>query len=93
MRCWRAPGLPAMRRCVRRLSERFDITTLTREQIENYAALTGETTWRVVQDSAQAAESARPAIDLLEAARTAFGEQLTLLRPLPPRLLLGRVEP
>jgi sulfite reductase (NADPH) flavoprotein alpha-component len=63
------------------LIERFDITTLTGKQIEDYARLTGA--------AAPAADWAagRQVIDLLEATpHKLTGEQLTtLLRPLPPR--------
>jgi sulfite reductase (NADPH) flavoprotein alpha-component len=65
------------------LSDRFDITTLTRKQVEDYARLTG--------DASLAADGSfvagRQVIDLLEAApHRLSAEQLTsLLRPLPPR--------
>ena len=73
------------------LSVRFDVTTLTRDQITNYAALTGEAKLGVIaEDTAQAAEFLhdRQFIDLLEAApHRLSGDQLTgLLRPLQPRL-------
>ena len=73
------------------LSERFDLTTLTRDQITNYAALTGETKLgALVQDPAQAAEFMRDRqlVDLLDAApHRLSADQLTgLLRPLQPRL-------
>ena len=63
------------------LSERFDITTLTAGQVENYARLTEDATF----DASFAA--GRQVIDLLEAApHRLTAEQLTsLLRPLPPR--------
>jgi sulfite reductase (NADPH) flavoprotein alpha-component len=65
------------------LSDRFDITTLTRKQIEEFSRLTG--------DASLAADASfvegRQVIDLLEAApHRLAAEQLTsLLRPLPPR--------
>jgi sulfite reductase (NADPH) flavoprotein alpha-component len=65
------------------LSDRFDITTLTRKQVEDYA--------RMVGDASLAADASftagRQVIDLLEAAPYRLTpEQLTsLLRPLPPR--------
>ncbi len=73
------------------LTERFDITTLTRAQIADYAALTGGATLRaVVEDATRAAEflHERQFVDLLQAAPNKLtAEQLTaLLRPLPPRL-------
>ncbi len=73
------------------LSERFDITTLTRNQIADYAALTGDAGLRALSgDEARMAEflSDRQFVDLLEAVPTELkAEQLTgLLRPLPPRL-------
>jgi sulfite reductase (NADPH) flavoprotein alpha-component len=73
------------------LTERFDITTLTRTQIADYAALTGDATLRgLAEDPALAAEfmHERQFVDLLQAApNTLTAEQLTrLLRPLPPRL-------
>ncbi|HTW71840.1 MAG TPA: flavodoxin domain-containing protein, partial [Acetobacteraceae bacterium] len=73
------------------LSERFDITTLTRTQIADYARLTGDATLRVITDDATRATEFlhdRQFVDLLAAApHTLTAEQLTaLLRPLPPRL-------
>ena len=73
------------------LSVRFDVTTLTRDQITNYAALTGEAKLGVIaEDTVQAAEFLRDRqfIDLLEAApHRLSADQLTgLLRPLQPRL-------
>ena len=73
------------------LTERFDITTLTRSQIADYARLTGDATLRTVtEDAARGAEflHERQFIDLLAAApHKLTAEQLTgLLRPLPPRL-------
>jgi sulfite reductase (NADPH) flavoprotein alpha-component len=73
------------------LTERFDITTLTRTQIADYATLTGDGTLRtLVEDPTRAAEflHERQFVDLLQAApHQLTGEQLTrLLRPLPPRL-------
>ncbi len=73
------------------LTERFDITTLTRTQVADYAALTGDATLRgLAEDQARTAEflHERQFVDLLQAApHRLTGEQLTrLLRPLPPRL-------
>ncbi len=73
------------------LTERFDITTLTRSQIADYATLTGDARLRALAgDEARIAEFLpdRQFVDLLEAAPAALtSEQLTgLLRPLPPRL-------
>jgi sulfite reductase (NADPH) flavoprotein alpha-component len=65
------------------LSERLDITTLARKQVEDYARIAG--------DASLAADASfiegRQVIDLLEAApRALTAEQLaSLLRPLPPR--------
>jgi sulfite reductase (NADPH) flavoprotein alpha-component len=65
------------------LSERFDITTLTRKQVEDFAHITGDAS--LVADGSFA--EGRQVIDLLEAAPHRLdAEQLTtLLRPLPPR--------
>jgi sulfite reductase (NADPH) flavoprotein alpha-component len=65
------------------LSERFDITTLTRKQVADYAGLIGDA-W-LAEDVAFA--DGRQVIDLLNAAPHGLSaEQLTsLLRPLPPR--------
>jgi sulfite reductase (NADPH) flavoprotein alpha-component len=73
------------------LTERFDITTLTRTQIADYAALTGDATLRgLADDATRAAEflHERQFVDLLQAAPNKLtAEQLSkLLRPLPPRL-------
>jgi sulfite reductase (NADPH) flavoprotein alpha-component len=73
------------------LTERFDITTLTRAQIADYAALTGDPALRALTDDAtRGAEFLhdRQFVDLLAAApHKLTAEQLTaLLRPLPPRL-------
>jgi sulfite reductase (NADPH) flavoprotein alpha-component len=73
------------------LTERFDITTLTRAQITDYAALTGDAALRALaEDAGRAADflQDRQFVDLLQAAPNRLtGEQLTaLLRPLPPRL-------
>ncbi|MGA3399276.1 MAG: flavodoxin domain-containing protein [Acetobacteraceae bacterium] len=73
------------------LTERFDITTLTRTQIADYAALTGDATLRaLVEDATRTAEflHERQFVDLLQTAPNKLtAEQLTrLLRPLPPRL-------
>ncbi|HTB47398.1 MAG TPA: flavodoxin domain-containing protein [Acetobacteraceae bacterium] len=73
------------------LTERFDITTLTRAQIADYAALTGDATLRgLAEDPARTAEflHERQFVDLLQAAPNRLtAEQLSrLLRPLPPRL-------
>ena len=73
------------------LAERFDITTLTRTQIAEYAGLTGDTALRAIaEDTARATEFLRDRqfVDLLSAAPHKLAtEQLTaLLRPLPPRL-------
>jgi sulfite reductase (NADPH) flavoprotein alpha-component len=63
------------------LRDRYDITTLTTKQLDDYAALTGAP--RQPADWA----AGRQVIDLLETAPGKFSpEQLTgLLRPLPPR--------
>jgi sulfite reductase (NADPH) flavoprotein alpha-component len=87
----RAGGLSGDAALHTALTERFDITTLTRSQIADYATLTGDAGLRVLAgDEARAAEflSGRQFVDLLEAAPAALtSEQLTgLLRPLPPRL-------
>jgi sulfite reductase (NADPH) flavoprotein alpha-component len=65
------------------LSERFDITTLTRKQVADYARLIGDAS--LAEDVAFA--DGRQVIDLLNAAPHGLSaEQLTsLLRPLPPR--------
>ncbi|HUD61209.1 MAG TPA: flavodoxin domain-containing protein [Acetobacteraceae bacterium] len=65
------------------LSERFDITTLTRKQVADYARLIGDAS--LAEDVAFA--DGRQVIDLLSAAPHGLSaEQLTsLLRPLPPR--------
>ncbi len=73
------------------LTERFDITTLTRAQIADYAALTGDAALRALaEDATRATEFLhdRQFVDLLQAAPNRLtAEQLTrLLRPLPPRL-------
>ncbi len=72
------------------LSERYDITTLTREQIDLYARLSVD-----AELAALAADPARASafmrdrqfIDLLTAApaRISAGQLTSLLRPLPPR--------
>jgi sulfite reductase (NADPH) flavoprotein alpha-component len=73
------------------LTDRYDITTLTRPQIGAYAALTGSAKLAALAAD-QAALAAylpgRQVIDLLEAAPNRLtAEQLTgLLRPLPGRL-------
>jgi sulfite reductase (NADPH) flavoprotein alpha-component len=65
------------------LSERFDITTLTRKQVADYARLIGDAS--LAEDVAFA--DGRQVIDLLSSAPHGLSaEQLTsLLRPLPPR--------
>ena len=65
------------------LSERFDITTLTRKQVEDFASITGDAS--LVADGSFA--DGRQVIDLLEAMphRLDAGQLTTLLRPLPPR--------
>jgi sulfite reductase (NADPH) flavoprotein alpha-component len=65
------------------LSERLDITTLTRKQLDDYAQLTGDASLTVDASFAEG----RQVIDLLEAAPHCLtADQLTsLLRPLPPR--------
>ncbi|HUB44058.1 MAG TPA: flavodoxin domain-containing protein [Acetobacteraceae bacterium] len=73
------------------LTERFDITTLTRTQIADYARLTGDATLHAItEDATRATEFLRDRqfVDLLAAAPHGLtAEQLTaLLRPLPPRL-------
>ncbi|HVC59884.1 MAG TPA: flavodoxin domain-containing protein [Acetobacteraceae bacterium] len=73
------------------LTERLDITTLTRAQITDYAGLTGDAALRALaEDAIRAAEFLRDRqfVDLLAAApHKLTGENLTnLLRPLPPRL-------
>ena len=86
----RAAGISTDDALLESLIERFDITTLTRDQIATCAALTQD-----AELSAIAADPARASafihdrqlIDLLEAAPIRLDpEQLTgLLRPLPPR--------
>lgn len=73
------------------LAEKFDITTLTRPQIQAYAGLTGSSALQQIaaDEAAMAAFiPGRQVIDLLAIApHTLTAEQLTgLLRPLPPRL-------
>jgi sulfite reductase (NADPH) flavoprotein alpha-component len=73
-----------------RLSTQLDITTLTRGQIAEYAALTGDAALRdLAADDARVGAFARDRqlIDLLVATpHTLSGEQFaTLLRPLPAR--------
>ncbi len=73
------------------LTERLDVTTLTRDQISKYAAITGNAELGAIaadQDRTLAFMRDRQFIDLLAAAPHALApEQLTgLLRPLPPRL-------
>ncbi len=65
------------------LSDRFDITTLTRKQVEDFSRLIGDAS---IASDASFVEG-RQVIDLLEAApHRLTAEQLTsLLRPLPPR--------
>ena len=87
----RLAGLDADASLHTALTERFDITTLTRAQIADYAALTGDATLRAITDDAtRAAEFLRDRqfVDLLAGApHKLTTEQLTqLLRPLPPRL-------
>jgi sulfite reductase (NADPH) flavoprotein alpha-component len=72
------------------LSNQFDITTLTRGQIGEYAALTGDAALRDLSaDEAKVGAFLRDRqlIDLLaDTPHTLSAEQLTtLLRPLPPR--------
>ena len=73
------------------LTERYDVTTLTRAQIADYAALTGDAALRALtEDATRAVEflQDRQFVDLLQAAPNKLtADQLTrLLRPLPPRL-------
>ncbi len=73
------------------LSERLDITTLTRDQITQYAGITGSAELAAMaadQDRALAFMRDRQFVDLLAAAPHALApDQLAaLLRPLPPRL-------
>ena len=73
------------------LTEQFDITTLTRGQIGEYAALVGDARLQaLVADDTRATDFLRDRqfVDLLAAAPNRLSaEQLTgLLRPLPPRL-------
>ena len=73
------------------LAERFDITTLTRPQIQSYAGLTGSAALAgIAGDEAALAAfiPGRHVIDLLEMAphRLTADELTGLLRPLPPRL-------
>jgi sulfite reductase (NADPH) flavoprotein alpha-component len=87
----RAAGLSGDAALHASLTERFDITTLTRGQVADYAALTGDAALRALaSDEARLAEflSDRQFVDLLASAPSALTqEQLTgLLRPLPPRL-------
>ena len=79
---------PALRAA---LSDRLDITTLTRAHIADYARLTGDAALRsLADDDARAAEFLRDRqlIDLLETApyRLTATQLTDLLRPLPPRL-------
>jgi sulfite reductase (NADPH) flavoprotein alpha-component len=72
------------------LSNQFDITTLTRGQIGEYAALTGDAVLREAADDDAKADAFlrdRQLIDLLTVAPHFLNpKQLTtLLRPLPPR--------
>jgi sulfite reductase (NADPH) flavoprotein alpha-component len=78
-----ATGLSGDATLLAALSERFDITTLTAKQVEDYARITGDAA--LTNDPSFAA--GRQVIDLLEAApHRLTAEQLTsLLRPLPPR--------
>ncbi len=73
------------------LTQRHDITTLTRGQIAAYGRLTGDATLtELAEDADRSSEFLRDRqfVDLLALApNTLTGEQLTtLLRPLPPRL-------
>ena len=73
------------------LTERLDITTLTRDQIGKYAEITGDPELAAIgadQDRAVAFMRDRQFIDLLAAhPQELAAEQLSaLLRPLPPRL-------
>lgn len=73
------------------LTHRLDITTLTREQIDRYAALIGDAALRALAADttrAQAFVRDRQLIDLLAAAphRLQADQLVSLLRPLPPRL-------
>ncbi len=74
-----AAGLAGDRQLHRRLSEQFDITTLTAPAFDQYVRLTG-TAGLVRQEGWQV-------IDLLEAAPHRLSEEqlLSLLRPLAPR--------
>jgi sulfite reductase (NADPH) flavoprotein alpha-component len=72
-------------------SDRLDITTLTRAQLDEYARLTGDAALRsLAGDDARAADYLRDRqlIDLLETAphRLTAAQLTDLLRPLPPRL-------
>ena len=79
----RAAGLDGDAALHAALSERYDITTLTAKQLDDYAALTGTD----ARSPAELAHADRQFIDLLETAPNKFtADQLTgLLRPLPPR--------
>jgi sulfite reductase (NADPH) flavoprotein alpha-component len=73
------------------LAEKFDITTLTRGQVADYAALTGDATLQALTGDATRAGAFlqdRQFVDLLAAApHRLTADQLTgLFRPLPPRL-------
>lgn len=73
------------------LAEGYDITTLTRQQIEAYAALTGDAALKqLAGDRARTLSflPGRQVIDLLEAAPHKLQPEqlLDLLRKLPPRL-------
>jgi sulfite reductase (NADPH) flavoprotein alpha-component len=83
-------GLGADGESVRKLRERYDITTLSRSFVEAYAKLTGRTDVAALGDAKAFTEFAadRQLVDLLEA----YPEKLTpeqlfgVLRPLPGRL-------
>jgi len=81
-------GDDALRRA---LAERFDITTLTPNQIGAYAALVGDASLAAIAEDASRTAAflrERQFVDLLEAApHRLTAEELTgLLRPLPSRL-------
>jgi sulfite reductase (NADPH) flavoprotein alpha-component len=84
-------GLDGDGKLAEALAHQYDITTLTRDQIAGYAALTGHSELgAIVKDTGQLTEflNGRQFVDLLETAPYRLSaEQLTgLLRPLPPRL-------
>jgi sulfite reductase (NADPH) flavoprotein alpha-component len=78
-----ASGLSADAALRASLSDRFDITTLTRRQVEDYARISGHAPLAADESF----NEGRQVIDLLEAAphRLSADQLTSLLRPLPPR--------